>query len=172
MKKVCLQVFGFMKINCLSINLAYRACGWFQIPVPFNQYSTNIDDKTVDNEIQSYSRYLSRKFLYLNWSIRFKSRFRIREPHCVKSYFSVNSILKGQNKLNSSTNSLFRDGRTRSTVPTNTICRCIHSILPKIQRKKAIVMSSSSSLWFFALLETRFKKNLFSLYFNWAKIIE
>ena len=25
MKKVCLRVFGFMKIDCLSINFAYRA---------------------------------------------------------------------------------------------------------------------------------------------------
>ena len=122
-----------------------------------NFYNTKIDDMTFGNTIWSYTKILSWSLLYLNQYNPFKSQFRIREPpHCVKSYFSVNSILKGQNKLSSSTNSTFRDGRTRSTVPTNTICRCIHSILFKIQRKKAIVMSSSS-------LETRFK-NLFSLY--------
>ena len=123
---------------------------------PFGLYNTNADNKTFEHTIRSYTKYLSWSLFYLNQWNPFKSQLRRREPHCVKSYFSVNSILKGQNKLSSSTNSTFRDGRTRSTVPTNTICRCIHSILFKIQRKKAIVMSSSS-------LETRFK-NLFSLY--------
>ena len=35
---------------------------------------------------------------------------------------------------------ILRDGLTRSIFHTNTICLCMHSILSKICRKKAIVV--------------------------------
>ena len=44
------------------------------------------------------------------------------------------------NCLNNSANLLYRDGRASSTFHTDKIWRCIHSILFKICRKKAIVV--------------------------------
>ena len=55
----------------------------------FNQYTTTVEYKTAGHTIRSYPR----KFLYLNQRIRFKSRFRIRKPHCVKSQFSTKLII-------------------------------------------------------------------------------
>ena len=52
---------------------------------PFGLYNTNADDKTFGDEIQSYPRYLSRKFLYFNQRISFKTSFRIGGPYGVES---------------------------------------------------------------------------------------